>query len=122
MPSLYEGFSLPAVEAMACATPLVASHGRRASRRSSGPTALCADLVPPGDAGELVQRDRSSCSTTPTPGRGWATPGGSGRLTEFTWRAVAEADRRGLPRTSIDVHEEKPMLTVDFDRLGLRPG
>ncbi len=38
VPSLYEGFSLPTAELMACATPLVVSVPARSSR-SSAPTA-----------------------------------------------------------------------------------
>ena len=52
VPSLYEGFSLPTVEAMACATPLVVSRAG-AIPEVVGPEGLCADLVTPGDVGEL---------------------------------------------------------------------
>lgn len=50
VPSLYEGFSIPAVEAMACATPLVAS------RAGALPEVVgdCGVLVPAGDAGALA--------------------------------------------------------------------
>ena len=50
VPSLYEGFSIPAVEAMACATPVVAS------RAGALPEVIgdCGVLVPPGDAGALA--------------------------------------------------------------------
>jgi len=50
VPSLYEGFSLPAVEAMACATPLVASAAG-ALPEVVGEAGV---LVPPGDAGALA--------------------------------------------------------------------
>jgi glycosyltransferase involved in cell wall biosynthesis len=49
VPSLYEGFSLPAVEHMASGTPLVASRAG-ALPEVTGDAAL---LVPPGDAEEL---------------------------------------------------------------------
>jgi glycosyltransferase involved in cell wall biosynthesis len=49
VPSLYEGFSLPAVEHMASGTPLIASRAG-ALPEVTGDAAL---LVPPGDAEEL---------------------------------------------------------------------
>ena len=54
VPSLYEGFSLPTAELMACATPLVVSRAG-AIPEVVGPDGLCADLVTPGDVGELEQ-------------------------------------------------------------------
>ncbi len=52
VPSLYEGFSLPTAELMACATPLVVSRAG-AIPEVVGPDGLCAELVTPGDVGEL---------------------------------------------------------------------
>lgn len=50
VPSLYEGFSLPAVEAMSCAAPLVATTGG-ALAEVVGNSAL---LVPPGNSEKLA--------------------------------------------------------------------
>lgn len=53
VPSLYEGFSLPAVEAMACEAPVVATAGG-ALPEVLGPDGLAALLVPPADPGALA--------------------------------------------------------------------
>ena len=53
IPSLYEGFSLPAVEAMASGTPIVASRAG-ALPEVLGTDGECADLVAPGDIDELT--------------------------------------------------------------------
>src|ERR1700677_3488080 len=53
VPSLYEGFSLPAIEAMSCGLPVVATTGGAlpAVIGESGETGL---LVTPDDPGELA--------------------------------------------------------------------
>ncbi len=53
VPSLYEGFSLPAAEAMATGTPLVATTGG-AIPEVAGPDGVSCLAVPPGDAGALA--------------------------------------------------------------------
>ena len=53
VPSLYEGFSLPAIEAMACATPLVATTGG-ALPEVVGLDGETAVLVEPGDPSALA--------------------------------------------------------------------
>lgn len=90
IPSLYEGFSLPAVEAMACATPIVAS------RVGALPELVAADagvLVPSGDAAAL---SRALTEVLAAPERR-AAMGEAGReraVSTYSWRAVAEATTR----------------------------
>jgi glycosyltransferase involved in cell wall biosynthesis len=89
VPSLYEGFSLPTAELMACETPLVVSRAG-AIPEVVGPDGECADLVTPGDVGEL---ERALEAMLDDPERR-ARMGRAGRrrvLERFSWRAVAEA-------------------------------
>ncbi len=51
VPSLYEGFSLPALEAMSCGVPLVATRAGAIPQLAGDGAAV---LVPPGDAGALA--------------------------------------------------------------------
>jgi glycosyltransferase involved in cell wall biosynthesis len=50
VPSLYEGFSIPAIEAMACATPLVASRAGALPEVAGD----CALLVEPGNPSDMA--------------------------------------------------------------------
>ena len=96
VPSLYEGFSLPAAEAMACATPLVVSRAG-AIPEVVGPDGLCADLVTPGDVGELVLALEALLDDPERRAR----MGAAGRqraLDTFSWRAVAEATAAAYQR------------------------
>jgi glycosyltransferase involved in cell wall biosynthesis len=53
VPSLYEGFSLPAIEAMSCSTPLIATTGGALPEVCGTHNETCL-LVPPGDSDALA--------------------------------------------------------------------
>lgn len=110
VPSLYEGFSLPTVEAMACETPLVVSRAG-AIPEVVGPDGLCADLVTPGDVGELAAALEGLLDD---PDRR-ARMGAAGRqraLDRFSWRAVAEATAEAY-RRAIDARPDAPELRTE---------
>jgi glycosyltransferase involved in cell wall biosynthesis len=104
VPSLYEGFSLPTAELMACETPLVVSRAG-AIPEVVGPDGLCADLVTPGDVGELT---RTIAELLDDPDRR-ARMGRAGRrraLEMFSWRAVARATAAAYERV-IEAHRSE---------------
>jgi glycosyltransferase involved in cell wall biosynthesis len=89
VPSLYEGFSLPAIEAMSCEVPLVATTGG-ALPEVVGRDGDAALLVPPGDASALA----TAITRVLEDGGLQRALGEAGRqrvLERFTWRAAAEA-------------------------------
>ncbi|HET6627251.1 MAG TPA: glycosyltransferase family 4 protein [Nocardioidaceae bacterium] len=109
VPSLYEGFSLPTVEAMACGTPLVVSRAG-AIPEVVGEEGLCADLVTPGDAEELAHT-LAALLDDPQRRRRMGEAGRRRALSRFSWRAVAEATAAAYTRAI----EEKENRT-DADR------
>ncbi len=55
VPSLYEGFSIPAIEALSCGAPLIASTGG-ALPEVAGPHLETCLAVPPGDSDALAEQ------------------------------------------------------------------
>jgi len=103
VPSLYEGFSLPTAELMACETPLVVSRAG-AIPEVVGPDGLCADLVAPGDVGELANRIADLLDDPERRAR--MGRAGRERARElFSWRAVAEATAAAYERVIADYEE-----------------
>jgi len=86
VPSLYEGFSIPAVEAMACATPLIAT------RAGALPEVVgdCAVLVDPGNPSDLATALGRLLDDQPLRRR-LGTEGRRRVEQRFTWRTVAAA-------------------------------
>ncbi|HEX7740143.1 MAG TPA: glycosyltransferase family 4 protein [Marmoricola sp.] len=110
VPSLYEGFSLPTAELMACETPLVVSRAG-AIPEVVGPEGLCADMVEPGDVGQLttaIERMLDDPERRERMGRA-----GRERAQElFSWRAVAVATAAAYERVIESFEKEQ----ADADR------
>ena len=132
VPSLYEGFSLPAIEAMACGVPLVATTGG-ALPEVVGTDGVTGLLVPPDDPGALaaaIARLLDDAELRAPPGHG--RPGSGARPVHLAGhRGPApppstgpllddRPDRPDLPDRTRP-HGDRTMLTVDYTRLGGGP-
>jgi alpha-1,3-rhamnosyl/mannosyltransferase len=84
MPSSYEGFGLPALEALACGTP-VAAYDAGALAEVAGPGAL---LVPDGAMAELLSAVERLCNDAELRERLAAS--GRSHAGTFSWRRAAE--------------------------------
>ncbi len=83
-PSLYEGFGLPPLEAMACGAPVVASRIPPLVETIEG----AAELVPPGDAQSLARSITALLEDEAK--RKHLSDAGRKRAAQFTWRGAAE--------------------------------
>lgn len=88
VPSLYEGFSLPAAEAMATGTPLVATTGGAIPEVAGRDGETCL-AVPPGDPGALAVA-LSRLLADPALRARLGTAGRERVLARFTWARAAE--------------------------------
>jgi glycosyltransferase involved in cell wall biosynthesis len=100
-PSLYEGFGLPPLEAMACGCPVLASDAA-AIPEVCGDAALYCDARSPGDlAARLgaLMREPALRRTLAERGRARAAQFSWRRAAAANWDALAEAARIQSPRT-----------------------
>jgi glycosyltransferase involved in cell wall biosynthesis len=86
IPSLYEGFSLPAIEAMACATPLVTTDAGALPEVVGSAAGL---RVGAGDVGELTAALALVLDSAPL-GEQLGRAGRRRVLESYTWRATAQ--------------------------------
>jgi glycosyltransferase involved in cell wall biosynthesis len=103
IPSLYEGFSLPAIEAMACGTPLVTTDAGALPEVVGSKAGI---RVPAGDVGELTAALQLVLDS-PSLGEQLGRAGRRRVLASYTWRSTAERtaewyaqvlDRKALDR------------------------
>lgn len=124
VPSLYEGFSLPAIEAMSCGVPLVATTGGALPEvvGADNETAL---LVPPGNSEALAARIRTALDDAELRAR----IGAAGRqrvIDRWTWRHTAEGtveQYRALLAETAATQEKRAggaMAAPRFARAGVR--
>jgi glycosyltransferase involved in cell wall biosynthesis len=105
VPSLYEGFSLPTAELMACGTPLVASRAG-AIPEVTGESGVAATLVTPGDVGELVTAIGELLDNAELRER-YSAAGRARVQTLFSWRAVARRVVEEYRKTIEEFREEQ---------------
>jgi len=104
VPSLYEGFSLPAIEAMACGVPLVATTGG-ALPEVVGSDGTTACLVPPADPGALAST-LLELLADPARRNSIGAAGRERAVNRYSWTATAEATVEQY-RAVIDLFERR---------------
>lgn len=113
VPSLYEGFSLPAVEAMACGTTVVASSVGALPDLLAGGVGV---LVQPGDAAGLAGA-LAEVLDNPAERADLGAQGRRRAVDTYSWRAVAEATAREYER----VVAERRTTATDLTNINHEP-
>jgi len=121
VPSLYEGFSLPTAELMACETPLVVSRAG-AIPEVVGPDGLCADVVEPGNVDAL--KEAVAALLDDPERRAEMGAAGRQRVKElFSWSAVAATTAAVLADVIEDYRVSRPVPSrLASSRLRTGPG
>jgi glycosyltransferase involved in cell wall biosynthesis len=101
-PSLYEGFGLPVIEAMACGVPVLTS-AVSATAEVSGEAAV---LVDPTDTGAIREGLHSLLGDPLL--RDHYGRAGLARSSTFTWQRAAEETRSVYQRAVLGLHAEQP--------------
>ncbi len=105
-PSLYEGFGIPILEAMACGTPVVTSRGGATEEIAGG----AAVLVDPLDV-EAIAAGIAERAGAPLGARRHSV---SSEPPAFTWKRAADALEAALAGARMSL----PLVVVDADVLG----
>jgi glycosyltransferase involved in cell wall biosynthesis len=101
-PSLYEGFGLPVLEAMACGTPVVTSNCTALPETAGGAAALVDDPTDVGNIADVIRQVLKDPTIQETLRRR-----GLVRAQEFSWQACAIAHLE-LYRQVAEVHGGQP--------------
>ncbi|WP_405580945.1 glycosyltransferase family 4 protein [Streptomyces sp. NBC_01190] len=119
VPSLYEGFSLPAAEAMATGTPLVATTGGAIPEVAGADGETCL-AVPPGDADALAAAlDR--LLGDPELRHRLGTAGRARVLARFTWTRAAQSTAELYRQAIAAQSRTRPAAGRATDRLAAKP-
>ena len=104
-PSLYEGFGLPVLEAMACGVPVICSNTSSLPELATG----AAELVAPDDVEAIAFALEAVCADQER--RDWLRERGLARAAEYTWELSAQLMREVYEHAA-NAREGRPLPAI----------